>query len=141
MLGPLTPPLSLCRMHNNGCYTKLMEKVTGIGGLFFRSKDPQAPGAWYEEHLGITIGEQVWNQEAGMTVFAPFAEESDYFPPSQRWMINFRVRNLDAMIAQLRSSGIEVETKAEWDTPEVGKFARIYDPEGNPIELWEPAVQ
>ncbi len=73
-----------------------------------------------------------------MTVFAPFKETSDYFAADRRWMINFRVRDMSAMIAQLEAAGIEVQTKPEWDTDEYGRFARIHDPEGNPIELWEP---
>ncbi len=118
-----------------------MEKALGIGGLFFRSKDPKALAAWYQTHLGI--GEPpygLWTQEAGPTVFAPFAETTDYFGrDSQQWMINLRVGNLDAMIAQLQAAGIAVETRPEWDSPEVGRFARIHDPEGNPVELWQPA--
>ena len=118
-----------------------MEKALGIGGLFFRSKDPKALAAWYQTHLGI--GEPPsgsWTQEAGPTVLAPFAESTDYFGrDSQQWMLNLRVANMDAMIAQLQAAGIAVETRAEWDSPEVGRFARIYDPEGNPVELWQPA--
>ncbi len=117
-----------------------MGKVVGIGGLFFRAKDPKALAAWYEQHLGIAdINKAVWQQEAGPTVFAPFSHNTDYFDrPDQQWMVNFRVDDLDAMIAQLNASGIAVETRAEWDS-QVGRFARIHDPEGNPIELWEPA--
>ena len=113
-----------------------MEKVTGIGGIFFRSSDTDALSAWYQQHLGVDF---IWQQEAGPTVFAPFARDTDYFGrPDQQWMINFRVVDLDAMIVQLKSAGIEVETREEWDS-EVGRFARIHDPEGNPIELWEPS--
>jgi len=118
-----------------------MEKVLGIGGLFFRSKHAEALAEWYRTHLGI--GEPpygLWSQEAGPTVFAPFVETTDYFGrDSQQWMVNFRVRDMDAMIAQLSAAGIAVETRAEWDAPEVGLFARIHDPEGNPVELWQPA--
>lgn len=116
-----------------------MEKVTGIGGFFFRAKDPAMLNAWYAEHLGIA-GEPVWSQEAGFTVFSPFSLDTDYFPPDKQAMLNFRVNDLDAMIAQLKTAGIEAETRAEWDAPEIGRFARIHDPEGNPIELWEPAA-
>jgi predicted enzyme related to lactoylglutathione lyase len=112
-----------------------MAKATGIGGLFFRSADTKALAAWYEEHLGVP---GYWQQEAGMTVFAPFKADTDYFPAGKQWMINFRVDDLDALIGQLKSSGIAVETRAEWDTPETGRFARIADPEGNQIELWQP---
>jgi len=119
-----------------------MERVTGIGGLFFKSQDPKSLGIWYEEHLGINVvpqsyGEPSWLQEAGPTVFAPFAADTDYFGrESQTWMVNFRVANLEAMVSQLRDSGIAVEVDAE-DYPN-GKFARLDDPEGNPIQLWEP---
>jgi predicted enzyme related to lactoylglutathione lyase len=116
-----------------------MQHVTGIGGLFFRSADPEALAGWYREHLGINAGHDgIWNQEAGMTVFAPFKETSDYFAADKRWMLNLRVRDMDVLTAKLQAAGIEVQTKPEWDTPEYGRFARVHDPEGNPIELWEP---
>lgn len=117
-----------------------MEKVEGIGGFFFRAADTDALIKWYKDHLGVdNIQETVWMQAAGPTVFMPFEKTTDYFGRTeQQWMINFRVANLDAMIAQLQASGITVETRAEWES-EVGRFARIHDPEGNPIELWEPA--
>ncbi|MGF1477862.1 MAG: VOC family protein [Geminicoccaceae bacterium] len=115
-------------------------KVKGIGGFFFRASDPDRLRIWYETHLGITVGDTIWVQEPGPTVFAPFPADTDYFCRSEQpWMINFRVDDLDALLAQLRQSGIESETRAEWDS-EVGRFARIHDPEGNPIELWEPAA-
>lgn len=113
-----------------------MAKVTGIGGIFFRSGDTKALAEWYETHLGVT---EMWNQEAGMTVFAPFKASTEYFPAYKQWMINFRVDDLDTMMEQLKAAGIEVETRPEeWDTPETGRFARIHDPEGNQIELWQP---
>lgn len=121
-----------------------MEKVTGIGGMFFRAKDPAALAAWYEEHLGVSrvptdYDTPPWMQNAGPTVFAPFSADTDYFGrPEQAWMINFRIDDMDAMVAQLEAAGIEVEQdQAEYPN---GRFARIYDPEGNPIELWEPAT-
>ncbi len=120
-----------------------MERVNGIGGLFFRAEDTEALASWYETHLGVsrvptTYDVEPWQQKAGATVFAPFTKDTDYFGrPSQAWMINFRVDDLDAMIAQLEGAGIEVERDPE-DYPN-GRFARLYDPEGNPIELWEPA--
>ena len=82
-----------------------------------------------------------WKQQAGPTVFAPFAADTKYFGPDmkQQWMINFRVTDLDAMVDQLQAAGIEVQSNPDWDVPEIGRFARIHDPEGNPIELWEPA--
>ncbi|MGL4288444.1 MAG: VOC family protein [Phreatobacter sp.] len=118
-----------------------MVGVTGIGGFFFRARNPKALAAWYEAHLGIDdIARTVWRQDAGPTVFAPFAEMTDYFGRSgQQWMINFRVDDLDRMMAALAAAGIAVETRAEWDS-QVGRFCRIHDPEGNPIELWEPSA-
>jgi len=119
-----------------------VERVTGIGGLFFRARDPEALAKWYLEHLGIAVvptnyNEPLWTQEAGPTVFAPFPEDTKYFgDPKNIWMINFRVRDLDAMAAQLRSAGIYIEMDPE-RYPN-GRFARLYDPEGNPIELWQP---
>lgn len=115
--------------------------VTGIGGLFFRSKDPKALGAWYLEQLGVGApeGQYVWNQQAGPTVFSPFKADTDYFPAEKQWMLNLRVDDLDGMMASLRTAGVEIITKAEWDSPEVGRFARLQDPEGNQVELWQPA--
>ncbi len=113
--------------------------VTGIGGIFFRAQDPDALEAWYRTHFGITQpGEAVWEQQAGPTVFAPFAADTDYFPPGKQFMINLRVDDLDALLGALRSAGIEVTTDPSWDAPETGRFARVYDPEGNAVELWEP---
>ncbi|MEM0908966.1 MAG: VOC family protein [Pseudomonadota bacterium] len=115
-----------------------MEKVVGIGGVFFKARDPEALGAWYQEVLGADITTGIWFQEAGPTVLAPFPESTDYFDrDTQAFMINFRVHNLDAMMDQLRARGLTVITKEEWDS-EAGRFARIHDPEGNPIELWQP---
>jgi predicted enzyme related to lactoylglutathione lyase len=121
-----------------------MEKVTGIGGFFFRAKDPKALQLWYQQHLGIltiptTNGETAWQQEAGPTAFAPFKETSDYFGDAQKvWMLNFRVRDLDKMAAQLQAAGIAV--KIDPQSYPYGRFARLHDPEGNPIELWQPKV-
>ena len=116
--------------------------VTGIGGFFFRAKDPEALTTWYKDVLGVGgEGWTPWQQQKGPTVFAPFKEASDYFAADRRWMLNLRVEGLDALLAGLRKKGVEIITKPEWDSPEVGKFARIHDPEGNPIELWEPAAE
>lgn len=112
--------------------------VTGIGGLFFRANDPKALAKWYETHLGIDAG--LWNQQAGPTVFAPFAAQTDYFPAGKQWMLNLRVDQLDALLEQLKAAGIDITTDPSWNTPETGRFARISDPEGNAIELWEPPV-
>lgn len=115
-----------------------MATVTGIGGFFFRARDKAALADWYETHLGVS---ELFTQEAGLTVFAPFKQDTDYFPADKQWMINFRVDDLDAMMTQLRSAGIAVETRPdEWDSAETGRFARIHDPEGNQIELWQPAA-
>ena len=113
--------------------------VVGIGGVFFRARDPKALGAWYKTHLGV--GGYDWEQTAGPTVFAPFAADTDYFPAEKSSMVNFRVSDLDGLLGQLREAGVAVMTKAEWDTPETGRFARIHDPEGNPVELWEPPAE
>jgi predicted enzyme related to lactoylglutathione lyase len=113
--------------------------VTGIGGFFFRARDPQALAAWYAEHLGVGTGEYgSWDQGAGPTIFSPFEADTDYFPMDRQWMLNFRVEGLDALMSALEARGIEVVTNPEWDSPGVGRFARIHDPEGNQIELWEP---
>jgi catechol-2,3-dioxygenase len=119
------------------------ERVVGIGGLFFRANDPKTLAQWYFENLGISLmpsgkDSVPWHTEAGVTVFAPFPSRTKYFGPlTQMWMVNFRVRDLDKMAAQLRSKGIEVEIDAE--TYPHGRFAHLHDPEGNPIELWQPA--
>jgi predicted enzyme related to lactoylglutathione lyase len=113
--------------------------VKGIGGFFFRSADPDRLRSWYAEHLGIGTGEHgEWETAAGPSVFVPFAADSDYFAADRSWMLNLRVEGLDAMVAALTAAGIAVTTDPDWDAPGVGRFARIHDPEGNPIELWEP---
>lgn len=119
-----------------------MEKVQGIGGIFFRARDPEALAIWYETHLGVPrvptdMDSAPWVSGEGVTVFAPFPEETDYFPASARMMLNFRVSDLDAMIAQLLSNNIAIRNESTMDG--VGRFAHLDDPEGNPIELWEPA--
>ena len=116
-----------------------MEKVTGIGGVFLRARNPEALAAWYKTHLGMETGMSIWQQAAGPTVFSPFRQDSTYFPERQQVMLNFRVADMAAMIAQLRAAGIEVQTNPDWNEPEIGLFARIHDPEGNAIELWQPA--
>lgn len=116
-----------------------MKNIQGIGGVFFRSKDPTTLKKWYMEVLGINIVDFVWQQAAGPTVFEPFKSDTDYFENDKQWMINFRVADLKKLMKDLQEKGVEVITKEEWDSkPEVGTFARIHDPEGNPIELWEP---
>jgi predicted enzyme related to lactoylglutathione lyase len=118
-----------------------MEKVTGIGGFFFRAKRPGRLAEWYRKHLGVELAptdyaQPPWQQEAGATVFAPFEAETDYFgAPEKQWMINFRVKDLEAMVKQLRKAKIKVEVDRE--VYENGRFARLEDPEGNPVQLWE----
>ena len=122
----------------------------GMGGYFFRAKDPAALKAWYKEHLGVGGGcgtdekgesnEWVWFTQAGPMVFEPFKQDSDYFPAEKQAMINLRVTDLDGLLASLRAADIDIETREEWDAMGIGRFARIHDPEGNPIELWEPTA-
>ena len=118
------------------------EKVTGIGGFFFRAKDPKALAKWYADHLGITVvpssyNESPWRQEAGPCAFQPFPEKTTYFGSDKQWMLNFRVRNMEKMAAQLRTAGITVDVDQKLYPN--GRFAHLHDPEGNRIELWEPA--
>lgn len=116
------------------------EKVTGIGGFFFRSQTPDILNAWYEEHLGIRqVGQSYedgsWWQDEGPTVFGADPPEANMGGPTHTWRINFRVRNLDAMVTQLRAAGITVEVEAT--VYPNGRFAHLHDPDGNSIELWE----
>jgi predicted enzyme related to lactoylglutathione lyase len=117
-----------------------MERVLGIGGYFIRARDPVALGAWYRECLGLEADENgLWQPEPGPTVFATFESGTDYFGPgAQQTMINFRVGDLDAMRAQLRAKGADVAEETQ-DMEGVGRFGWVTDPEGNRIELWEPA--
>jgi glyoxylase I family protein len=121
---------------------KAMEHAVGVGGFFFRSKDPIKLAQWYQDNLGIprvpgNYGGPSWETEAGTTVFAPFALDSKMFGrPEQQWMINFRVRDLDKMAAQLRANGVAVEVDPT--AYPNGRFASLSDPEGNPIQLWQP---
>jgi predicted enzyme related to lactoylglutathione lyase len=124
-----------------------MKRVTGIGGVFFKAKDPKALGEWYRQHLGMDVEE--WGGVVfqwvtpenpggiGTTIWSPFAEHTSYFSPSQAsFMINFRVEDVDALLAVLRSEGCDVDAKVE--ESEYGKFGWVMDPEGNRIELWQP---
>ena len=120
-----------------------MEKVTGIGGIFFRAKDPEMLADWYEQNLGVgktpdEYGVVGWRPNGGTTVFQPFDDDTDYFKnPEKQFMLNFRVANMDKMVEQLRKAGIDVTVQPE---PEPnGRFAQLFDPEGNCIELWEPS--
>ena len=124
-----------------------MQKVTGIGGVFIKARDPKAMAAWYEKHLGIVFGDQVYMSfkwinendptEPGETVLSFFGEKNDYFDPSTSpFMINFRVKDLAALVDQLRSDGVEII--GDVGIYDYGKFGWCMDPEGNKIELWEP---
>ena len=124
-----------------------MARVTGIGGVFFRSKDPDALKKWYHEHLGIEPGPdgtvQMWWRDVesperrGHTVWAPFPEDTPHFGRrSSQYMLNYRVDDLDAVLAELEAAGVEVDARRE--DSEFGRFGWAVDPEGNRFELWEP---
>jgi predicted enzyme related to lactoylglutathione lyase len=120
-----------------------------MGGFFFRAKDPAKLKAWYREHLEVGGGigtdehgasnQYCWYYEAGPMVFEPFQDKSDYFPLEKTAMINLRVRGLEDLLERLRVAGIAITS--ELPNSEAGSFARIHDPEGNPIELWEPPAK
>ena len=122
-----------------------MEQVTGIGGIFFRANDPDKLGAWYQQHLGMQIKDSLaefqWRESSdpsrtGSTIWSLFPNNTEYFGPDRPvFMVNYRVQNLDRMVAQLRAAGVKVE---KVEDSEYGRFAWISDPEGNRIELWEP---
>jgi glyoxylase I family protein len=121
-----------------------MHKVNGIGGFFFTASAPDTLADWYRDHLGVdrvpqSYDDTVWSQAEGPTVFAPFSSETgDSAPVGPRgWGINFRVDDLDGMVAQLRDSGIAVDADAT-EYPN-GRFASLFDPEGNAVQLWQPA--
>lgn len=117
-----------------------MEKlVTGIGGIFFRSKDNNALALWYQEHFGINAVQDFkpWQTEAGPTVFAPFKKDTKYFGNmEQQFMINLRVSDLDKLYEQLKAAGVKLDENRMNES--YGKFAWAYDTEGNKIELWQP---
>jgi predicted enzyme related to lactoylglutathione lyase len=117
-----------------------MERVLGIGGYFMRAADPVALSAWYRDCLGLDADEHgLWRQEVGATVFATFESETEYFGSrTQQTMLNFRVRDLDAMLAQLRAKGADVAAETQ-DMAGVGRFGWVTDPEGNRVELWQPS--
>jgi predicted enzyme related to lactoylglutathione lyase len=115
-----------------------VERVLGIGGYFLRARDPVALGAWYRDCLGLDVDEHgQWNQEGGATVFATFDSDTEYFgSQAQQTMLNFRVRDLDATLAQLRATGADVAPETQ-DMDGVGRFGWVTDPEGNRVELWQ----
>ncbi|MGC0368642.1 VOC family protein [Microbacterium sp. SLBN-111] len=114
--------------------------VLGIGGLLLRSRDPEARAAWYRDLLGIPVGAEgsdaVWMQDAGPTVFAPVSTATADFASDQPFLLNLRVTDLDAIVRRLEDAGVVVERRDEWET-DYGRFVRLHDPEGLPIELWE----
>src|SRR3954471_14080693 len=117
-----------------------MERVLGIGGHFMRAADPDALSGWYRECLGLDADEHgLWRQEAGPTVFATFESGTDYFGSrNQQVMLNFRVVDLDAMLAQLRAKGADVAEETQ-EMEGVGRFGWVTDSEGDRVELWQPA--
>jgi len=121
-----------------------MQRVLGIGGFFFRARDPQRLIDWYRDTLGIETMDPsgaggVWQQQAGPTVFSPFVEDTHYFGRrEQTYMLNFRVGDLDAMLEQLRAADATVDDKVE-TLEGIGRFGWASDPEGNRFELWQPA--
>lgn len=124
-----------------------MKRVTGIGGIFFKAKDPEKLRAWYQKHLGLELdadGSVVFDcpeeqRKAAQTVWFLFPDDTKYFDPSSApFMINYRVENLAGLLEQLRSEGVKVDERVE--EYEYGRFGWVMDPEGNRIELWEPGV-
>jgi hypothetical protein len=112
--------------------------VEGIGGVFFRAQDPKALGAWYHQHLGVGRARVNGSgHQRGPLIFAFHGYR--LFSGRKAFMLNLRVSDLDGLLAGLRGAGIDIITKAEWDEAGLGRFARIHDPEGNAVELWEPA--
>jgi len=124
----------------------ILKRVTGIGGIFFKSKDPKSLKKWYREHLGIPSGDYGWsfywqdenqNDEKGYTVWSPFPKDSNYFQPTEKeFMVNFRVDDLYVLLEELKKEGVRVIDETE--ESEFGKFGWIIDPDGTKIELWEP---
>lgn len=122
-----------------------MKKVTGIGGIFFKSENPEQTKSWYKEHLGIAADQYGANfkwletdtKKEGLTVWNPFPADTQHFAPSQQsFMINYRVADLEALLKELKAEGVTIV--GDMQTFEYGKFAWILDPDGNKIELWEP---
>jgi glyoxylase I family protein len=114
-----------------------MASVTGVGGVFFRARDRDGLKAWYETHLGIPRDDVLRAGEGASLVFGVFEQDSDHFPAAQQFMINFRVGDLAALLEELRAAGVEIVRTEEEEG--VGSFAWITDPEGNRVELWQPA--
>jgi predicted enzyme related to lactoylglutathione lyase len=120
-----------------------MERVTGIGGVFFRARDPDALAAWYENNLGVPREpDQSYGifPESRNTVWSAFEDDTDYWTAAKQGMVNYTVRDLDAMLSQLRDADVEVDDTTH-EVEGIGRFGWAVDPEGNRFELWEPAVQ
>jgi predicted enzyme related to lactoylglutathione lyase len=120
-----------------------MERVTGIGGVFFRARDPDALATWYEGHLGVPREpDQSYGifPESRNTVWSAFEDDTDYWTEEKQGMVNYTVRDLDAMLSQLRDADVEVDDTTH-EIEGIGRFGWAVDPEGNRFELWEPAVQ
>ena len=116
-----------------------MERVTGVGGVFFRARRPEALVAWYAEHLGVPVSDgYVIFPESHDTDWVPFAADTTYWPAEKQSMVNFTVVDLDAMLEQLRAAEVEVDEKIE-ELDGIGRFGWAVDPEGNRFELWEPS--
>lgn len=129
-----------------------MKHVLGVGGIFFKAQDPEKLAAWYKEHLGLDVEDyggvtfreernsEVAPKRQAFLVWSPFAADTEYFAPSSKpFMVNFRVADLDRLLAKLRAEGVTVDEKTE--KSEFGYFGWAMDPEGNRIELWEPPLQ
>ncbi len=114
-----------------------MALISGIGGFFFRAQNPDGLMQWYIETFDLEVDDGFWKQAAGNTVFQPFPADTTYFPSDKAVMINFRVTDMDAMLARLDAAGIAYCPSPE-DDDDYGRFFHLEDPEGNPIELWEP---
>lgn len=142
------PPVTTMGFRGDGRGHRVggMERVNGIGGYFLRASDPEALSAWYQDRLGVDTTEGVWRQEAGPTVVAAFEAETDYFGERadgfgrQQTMLNFRVDDLDAMLEQLQAAEADVDDEIQ-EMEGIGRFGWVTDPEGNRIELWEPAPE
>lgn len=121
-----------------------MQRVIGLGGVFFKAKDPKALHQWYRDHLGLSVGNDGsavlpfgGDGDSGYAVWAAFRDDTKYFEPSKSpFMVNFRVADLTALLSALRAEGCDVADKME--DSEYGKFGWVMDPEGNRVELWEP---
>jgi predicted enzyme related to lactoylglutathione lyase len=140
LIGPGCEPMDAVRCGPSRPWQDgRMQRVLRIGGYFMRADDPMALRAWYRDCLGLDADDNgIWRQEAGVTVFATFASDTEYFGScAQQTMLNFQVRDLEAMLAQLRAKGADVDQETQ-TIEGVGRFGWVTDPEGNRVELWQP---